>query len=140
MNEILDFLLQHWQISALLIFVLVAYAGFEYMQSTNSEAISPEEAVLLINHQHGVVIDVRTEAEFNTGHVLNAINIDQSELDAKFVKLNKYKHKPVILMCARGRRSADCLKRFKAHGFQEVFTVTGGINAWQDAGLPITIK
>jgi rhodanese-related sulfurtransferase len=138
MNDILDFLIKHWQVSGLLVLVLVAYIGYEIMQGSDKDVISPEQAVAIINHQHGVVVDVRTPDEFKAGHVLNAINFDCRETDDKLKKLNKYSHKPVILICAHGRRSADFLKRMQAQGFSQVYSVGGGLQAWQDAGLPIT--
>lgn len=137
MGDILDFFIQNWQLSGLFVLVLIAYLVFEYMQTTNSDTITPEEAVLKINHEHGVVIDVRTEAEFKTGHILHAVHVDSTEPDAKFKKLNKYAHKPIILVCASGRRSAQCVQRMKAQGFEKVFTLGGGLQAWKDAGLPL---
>ena len=137
MNDILDFFINNWQLTGLFVLVLGAYLVFEYMQSSNSDTISPEEAVLLINHEHGVVVDVRTPAEFGTGHILHAINVDSNEADDKFKKLNKYAKKPVILVCAHGKRSAQCLQRMKAQGFERVFSLGGGMQAWKDAGLPL---
>lgn len=138
MNDILDFLVQHWQLSGLFVLVLAAYLVYEFMQSNNSETITPDQAVSFINHEHGVVIDVRTPAEFETGHILHAINVDSTEPDSKFKKLNKYAHKPVILVCARGRRSAQCLERMKSQGFTRLYTLGGGLQSWTDAGLPLT--
>ncbi len=137
MNEILDFFLQHWQLSCIFILVVGAYVVFEYMLSANSEDITPEQAVAMINHEQGVVIDVRTATEFSSGHILHAVNIDANEPDIKFKKLNKYANKPVIVVCATGRRSAACVKRMQDQGYERVYNLSGGIVAWQNAGLPL---
>lgn len=137
MKEILDFFMQHWQLSCVFILVVSAYLVYEYMLSANDEDISPEQAVALINHEHGVVIDVRTATEFNNGHILHSINIDANEPDTKFKKINKYASKPVIVVCATGRRSAHCLKRMKDQGYERVYNLSGGIVAWNNAGLPL---
>lgn len=137
MKEMLNFFMQHWQLTAGFILALGAFLVYEYMISDNSDAISPEQAVVLMNHEHGVVVDVRTEAEFKTGHILDAINIDQNELDTKFKKLNKYISKPIILVCVSGKRSGQCVSRLKQQGFARVYTMSGGMNAWKELGLPI---
>lgn len=138
MNEVASFLFDHWILCSVLIAALSAYLVFEYMQSSDKGAISPEETVELINHQHAVVIDVRTPVEFATGHILHAHNFPSTESDEKIKSLNKHKHKPIVLVCARGRRSAQCLQRFRSHGFEQVFSLDGGLQAWQDASLPLT--
>lgn len=137
MKEIFDFCLRHWELTLAFILVVGAYLLYEYMISENSDAVSPEQAVALINHEHGVVVDVRTPTEFNTGHILDSINIDSTEPDLKFKKLNKYASKPVIVVCASGKRSADCVARIKNQGLSRVYTLSGGIAAWKDVGLPL---
>jgi rhodanese-related sulfurtransferase len=120
MNEILDFLMANWQLSGLMVLVIAAYLGFEFMQQmTTSNSVSPEEAVAMINHQNAIVFDVRTPQEYATGHILGSIHIDTTESDAKLKHLNKYSQKPVIVVCAQGKRSALFLKRLKSLGFSE---------------------
>lgn len=140
MNDIFDFVMNNWQLCAALVVVLGGYLVFEYMQSNNSDSITPDQAIALINHEHGVVIDVRTPAEFSTGHILHAINVDSNEPDEKFKKLNKYTKKPVILVCAHGKRSAQCLERMRKQGFERIFSLEGGLQTWKNAGLPLVNK
>ena len=137
MNEVASFLIEHLLLSCVLFVALATYLVFEYMQSSNEGAISPEQTVDLINHQHAVVIDVRTPVEFATGHILDAHNFPSTESDEKIKGFNRYKHKPIVLVCARGKRSTQCLRRFQTHGFDQVFSLEGGIQAWKDAGLPL---
>ncbi len=139
MNEILDFLMINWQLSGLLVVVMGAYLVFELMQQMMvSDSVSPEEAVVMINHQNAVIFDVRTQQEYAAGHILHAIHIDTTETDSKLKHLNKYSQKPVIVVCAQGKRSALFLKRLKSLGFAEAVNLTGGLHAWQNAGLPLT--
>lgn len=139
MNEILDFLKANWQLSGLMVLVIGAYAMFEFIQQMGtSNSVSPDEAVAMINHQGAVVFDVRTSQEYASGHILNAIHIDTSEPDTKLKHLNKYSQKPVIVVCAQGKRSALFLKRLQSLGFTEAVNLTGGLHAWQNAGLPLT--
>lgn len=138
MNNILDFLIQHWQLSGVLLLLVAAYAIFEFMQKQSNDAVSAEQAVQLINHQNAVVIDVRSPSEFKTGHILGALNFDSAEFDNKIKQLNKYAHKPVVVVCAMGKRSANCLKLLQQQKFTNAVTLNGGLRAWQDAGFPLT--
>lgn len=137
MNEILDFLVSHWQLSVLMTLVLAAYAVFEFMQQVSMGGVTPEQAVDIINHKHGIVIDVRTPEEFRTGHILGSIHFDGREPDAKLKRLNKYAQKPVVVVCAHGKRSATFLKRLQSEGFSNAVTLDGGLHAWQNSGLPL---
>jgi rhodanese-related sulfurtransferase len=138
-KEILDFLMTNWQLSGLMVLVIGAYLMFEFMQQmTSGNSVSPDEAVAMINHQNAVVFDVRTSEEYATGHILGAVHIDTTESDAKLKHLNKYSQKPVIVVCAHGKRSALFLKRLQSLGFAEAVNLTGGLHAWQNAGLPLT--
>ena len=69
-----------------------------------------------------VIVDVRTSAEFSSGHIRNSINIPLQTLKANLSKLNK--QKPVITCCASGMRSASAEGILMASGFTEV--VNGG--------------
>jgi phage shock protein E len=64
------------------------------------------------------IIDVRTKAEFQQGHVRNSINIPLDRLTDNLKKLDK--SKPVITCCASGMRSASARSILKSHGFTEV--------------------
>jgi phage shock protein E len=64
------------------------------------------------------IIDVRTKAEFQQGHVRNSINIPLDRLSDNLKKLDK--SKPVITCCASGMRSASARSILKSHGFTEV--------------------
>ena len=104
------------------------------------ENITPQEAFTLIQDNKDnpsfVILDVRTLQEFADGYVEGAINIDFSsatfgdELDA----LDK--EKTYLIYCRSGNRSGQALGMMEELGFQEVYNLSGGISAWQDAGLP----
>jgi phage shock protein E len=64
------------------------------------------------------IIDVRTKAEFQQGHVRNSINIPLDKLSDSLKKLDK--SKPVITCCASGMRSASAKSILKSKGFTAV--------------------
>ena len=64
------------------------------------------------------IIDVRTKAEYQQGHVKGSINIPLNNLSNHYSKLKK--DKPVITCCASGMRSASAISILKSNGFTEV--------------------
>ena len=68
----------------------------------------------------GIIIDVRTKAEFSSGHIKGSKNIPLQTLAANLNKL-KNKDKPVITCCASGMRSASAKSMLKSNGFSNVY-------------------
>jgi rhodanese-related sulfurtransferase len=97
------------------------------------------EATQLMNQGKALILDVRTPAEFATGHVRDAKNIALNELAAKMAELAKYKDKPVIVVCQSGIRSTKALTLLKKAGFNQVVCMDGGMADWHKQGLP-TVK
>jgi phage shock protein E len=69
----------------------------------------------LINGKY--VIDVRTEAEWNTGHIDGAILIPDDQIKEKISQYIKNKKAPIALYCRTGRRAASALDTLKAMGY-----------------------
>ena len=99
--------------------------------------VGPAEAVQLINRRDAVVLDVREAAEYKSGHINNARHIPEGELEARAKELEKIKSKPIIVSCGRGNRSAGVAGRLRKLGFNEVFSLRGGLSAWQQANMPL---
>ena len=99
--------------------------------------ISTLQATLLINQQNALVLDVREAAEYEKGHMLNARNVPLAELEARAAEIDKHKAKPVIVVCDNGNRSGRAATALRKLGFEQVFTLGGGIGAWRQAGLPL---
>jgi rhodanese-related sulfurtransferase len=101
------------------------------------QEVGPAEAVQLMNRRDAVVLDVRDAAEYKSGHITNARHVPESELEARAKDLEKVKSKPIIVSCARGNRSAGVAGRLRKLGFNEVFSLRGGLAAWQQANMPL---
>ena len=102
--------------------------------------LSPSDATRLINHEDAVIIDVRSDGEFRQGHIVNALNIPESQLAERLGKLNKYRGRPIITTCRTGQVSVKAGGKLVAGGFEKVYTLNGGILAWEGASLPLTKK
>jgi rhodanese-related sulfurtransferase len=99
--------------------------------------LSGAEAVTLINRSHAVVLDVRDEAEFATGHIAEAMNIPLNQLAEKLDTLKKYKSKPILVNCQRGVRGAKACAILRKAEFSQVHHLQGGLDAWLKANLPV---
>jgi len=64
------------------------------------------------------IVDVRTKAEYQQGHIKGSLNIPLNNLSNHYATLKK--DKPVITCCASGMRSAQAKNILKANGFSEV--------------------
>jgi rhodanese-related sulfurtransferase len=99
--------------------------------------VGPLEAVQLINRRDAVVLDVRDAGEYKSGHITNARHMPESEIESRMKELDKIKSKPIIVSCGRGNRSMNVANRLRALGFAEVFSLRGGLAAWQQANMPL---
>jgi len=94
-------------------------------------------ALQLINHKNALVLDVREEKEFNTGHILNSMLIPLGKLNERIGELERYRERPIVVVCRSGQRTtAACVLLGKQH-FGQVYNLAGGVMAWQKAGLPL---
>ena len=92
-------------------------------------------ATRLINDTGAVVVDVRSPAEFATGHLPNARNIPAEEVEKRAGELKA--DKPVLVVCANGPRAGKAAAALRKAGREQVFCLDGGVGAWRQAGLPI---
>jgi len=100
-------------------------------------ALSADAAVLLMNREKAVVVDVCEPAEFAAGHVVGAKNIPLAQLEEKLASAVKNKATPLILVCQSGARSSRAVAVAKKLGFEKVQSLSGGIGAWRSANLPV---
>ena len=106
-------------------------------RSTGGPWVNPAQATHLINREDAAIIDVREPAEFAAGHVLGAKNVPLARLAAPTPDLLKRKERPVIVYGDAGDRAGKAAAALRKHGFTRVTNLSGGLKAWQDAGLPL---
>lgn len=99
--------------------------------------VTPLQAVMLINQEDAVVMDVRQPHEWSKGHIVDARLIPLEELEKRLSELEDAKHKPVVVVCQSGTRSPAACRKLMQAGFEKVFLLKNGMTAWEDASLPI---
>ena len=105
--------------------------------ATGIANLSPAEAVLLMNRSNAIVVDVREATEYAQGHITDARHIPLVELEARLKEISRYKEKPILVHCQGGVRSAKACDLLRKHGFSKLYNLQGGLNAWQQAKLPV---
>jgi rhodanese-related sulfurtransferase len=136
-NQLLTFVAHHWSLWLAFFAVLALMLLNErILQKQGPKNLSANAAVNAINHDKAVMIDMRDIETFRQSHIVNAKNIPNANMD-QIDKLEKYKTKPFILICARGLQSSALAVKLRKQGFTEVMVLTGGITAWKAANLPL---
>ncbi|GLU32865.1 rhodanese-like domain-containing protein [Trinickia caryophylli] len=99
--------------------------------------LSAPEATQLINRRNAIVVDLRPAADYALGHLPAARHLEFAELQAKIGQIAKNKASPVLLVCQNGQQSAKASRVVREAGYTEVHVLQGGLNAWQQAGMPV---
>ena len=99
--------------------------------------LSPDAAVMLINREKAVVVDVCEAEEFAAGHMGGAKNVPLNQMEDKLTAAVKNKTLPLILVCQTGARSARAVAIAKKLGYENTQSMQGGLKAWQTAALPL---
>ena len=126
----------------LLLFVVALLSGAMLVwplvrRGTGGPWVTPAQATHLINREDALVVDVRDPGEYGAGHILGAKNVPLARLDEAPAELAKRKDKPLVVYDDRGERASKAVAALKRLGFSRVVNLSGGIGAWQQAGLPV---
>jgi len=94
-------------------------------------------ATQLINRSNALVLDVREQKEYDGGHIINSRLIPAGQLKERIGELEKYRNRPIVVVCRSGNRAAPITSWLGKQGFKETYLLNGGILAWQKASLPL---
>jgi len=122
--------------------VLLALVFFnEFKIATQRFAsLTPAAAVQLMNTEDIVVLDVREPSETIGGKIARAIQIPVGAVAKRIDELEKHKDKTLLVYCKTGARSGMACRELSKNGFDKVYSLNGGLMAWQDAHLPLSKK
>lgn len=138
MEHLGQFITNHWQLwLALIGILLLIFINELVTQKKKAKELTPQAAVDLINNENAVILDLRDKESFKNGHILNSINCSAEDFEQQ--KMNKYKNKKIILVCARGLQSPAVAAKITSQGYQPL-VLGGGIASWQNADLPLVKK
>ena len=130
----LEFLAQQWILAIALLAVIIMLVLHEARKSGPS--LSPQQAINLVNTQQGVFVDLRDAADYKKGHIVDALHIPASKVADRMAELEKFRDKPIVLVCKMGQQSGAAGKQLKAGNFDKVYKMSGGMLEWTNLQLP----
>ena len=141
MERIIEFVLNHYIMSlALAVVTFLLIQDFFESAFKKYKSLSPMLAVAKMNQENVTIIDVREPNEYKKGYIENAINIPLAKLEEKIDTFADKKNSPVIVVCQTGTRSLPGCKTLTKNGFNDVYSMIGGMQSWEDSNLPIRIN
>ena len=136
MAKLVEFTGHHvWLVAGL----LTAWAAVMFyelrLRTQGATHVSAAYAVRLIN-KGALVIDVRKPEEFQSGHIVNARNVPAERVQ-QGDEINKKKDKILLAVCADGSTSGRTAGHLRKAGYQNAFSLKGGLTGWRADNLPL---
>ena len=97
------------------------------------------ESISKLDHEL-VLLDVRTQAEYDSGHILNAINISHEQILEDPELLAEYKDSQIVVFCRSGGRAGKVIQLLESIGFEDIIDIDGDMLAWSEAGYRMEVK
>ncbi|MFV8818771.1 rhodanese-like domain-containing protein [Haliea sp. E17] len=134
-----EFLAQEWMLATALLVVLAMLFFHESRKAGPS--LTPQQAINLVNAEAGIFVDLRDKADYKAGHIVDAVHIPSSKLlNNDTVELEKYRERPIVLVCKLGQNAGAVSKKLRAAGFDKVYKMGGGMTEWSNQQLPVVGK
>jgi len=99
--------------------------------------LTPSAAVMLMNREKAIVVDVSESEEFVTGHVVGSRNVPVNQLEKRLPEVAKNKALPLIFVDPTGARAQRAVGIAQKLGYEKAQALGGGLNAWKAANLPL---
>jgi rhodanese-related sulfurtransferase len=131
-----NFIVNNWMLISIAL-VSGALLLWPVVQGAATAGLTPAAAVLLMNREKAVVVDVCESNEFAAGHIVGSKNVPLGDLEAKLGAAVKNKNLPLVLVCQSGARSGRAVAIAKKLGYEQAQSLGGGLGAWKAANLPL---
>ena len=133
----MKFIVDNW------LLILVAFTSGAMLlwpaaaRGARAGALTPAGAVMLMNREKAVVVDLSDPKDFAAGHVTGARNVPFAEFEQRLPEVAKNKGVPLILVCQSGARAQRAVPVAKKLGYEKAQALAGGMRAWREANLPV---
>ena len=118
---------------------LIALFSIELVLSAELWTVSElKDTISDIDHEL-VLLDVRTQSEYNDGHNKNAINISHDHILEKPELVAQFKDSQMVVFCRCGVRAGKVIQMLESLGFQDIIDIDGDMLAWSKAGYSVEI-
>ncbi|WP_137819415.1 rhodanese-like domain-containing protein [Pseudomonas sp. 2FG] len=132
--HLIEFATTHYVLSGVFA-VLLALLIFTELQK-GGQSLSTRELTALVNGEQGLVLDVRSNKDFASGHIVGALNIPYEKVASRVAELDKHKAKTLIVVDALGQHAGTVSRELKKAGFNAA-KLSGGIASWRGDNLPL---
>ena len=132
------FLIDYWYFSLPLFLFIFLFAYSE--MNKGGKKIEPNELTTLINRENAILLDLRPKEDYDAGHIMSALNYPHQDFENQMHELDRYKERPIILVCDMGRNSANIGEKLKKADFKNIFRLNGGMMTWTQENLPVVQK
>lgn len=135
MEQIFIFIGNHPLLVGAFVVLLVLFIRNE--TNRGGANVSAQQLVDMVNNSDAVVLDLRDQAEFDQGHIVDSLNIPFANLESRMDELSKYKDKPIVLACKMGQHAGSAGTMLRKAGYENVSRLRGGITEWRGQSMPV---
>ena len=118
---------------------LILLLSFDALSAELWSVAQLQEAISKSDHKP-VLLDVRTQSEYNDGHIQDAINIPHDQILKEPQLVSAYKDSQVVVFCRSGVRAGKVIEMLEGLGFKEIIDIDGDMLAWNEAGHSVEIN
>ncbi len=118
------FLIDYWYFSVPLFFFIFLFAYSE--MNKGGKKIEPNELTRLVNKENATLIDLRKKEDYENGHIMTALSYPHQEFDNQMHELDKFKERPVILVCDMGRNFSKYWRKTQKSRIQKNIQIERG--------------
>gem|GEM_PF-74933 len=136
MDQYIEFVTNHPYMFAALAATIGMIVFVEYERMTSGASALSPLALTRLQNDGALVIDVRDENSFKSGHLIESLNVPLGQLEKRLGEIDKRKADPVVVVCENGMRAQRACKTLKKAEFTDLHHLAGGMAAWQKANLP----
>ena len=124
----------------ILVVVFFTIFSCSLINNESINQINADELIDFVELNDAILVDVRTEDEYNSGYIESSLNIDyfSNEFSVNTDKLDK--NIPIILYCRSGKRSSMSANKISKLGFKEIYNLDGGILEWIEEGNAVVFN
>jgi rhodanese-related sulfurtransferase len=129
-----EFLTEQWMLVAALL--VTAIMLFVHETRKSGPSLSPQQAINMVNAEQGLFLDLRDAADYKRGHIVDALHIPAAKLAERTHELEKYRGRPIVLVCRMGQQAGMAGRQLRAKGFERIYRMSGGMMEWGNLQLP----
>lgn len=137
MQDLAQFIANHLALTYTFAIALVLLMTIEFIRAKrNQSSINTAAAIQLINRENAIVIDIRSQLLYKAGHIIDAYSFTASDLMANTKPIEKFKKRPLIVVCDNGFDSQKMAAFLLRNGYN-AYALAGGVRSWSEAELPL---